>query len=348
MKSNFYQRILKEIEHDDSSQAYILTITDGKNIGSKLFIRQGSNGITDFDITYEDSSLKPYWQDVLSIVQLEKAPYLESTMGIFVESLNPKVQVVVCGGGHVSLALSRLCDFMGYELTVLEDRQEFGNHQKFPNARRIIVDSFESIFKNNSFDKNSCFVIATRGHLCDSVCLENIMELDFCYAGMIGSKRKIAKTKELMISKGFSQEQFNLIKTPIGLPIGGQTPEEIAVSIIAEIIQHINLTSRSYFSDILKNALMSENDNMVIAKIISKSGSSPRGIGSQMIIKKDASIIDTIGGGMIEFSAINEALNILNQEAPASSIKHYILNNEEAASLGMWCGGNIDIFFDTI
>jgi len=348
MKENFYKKILKAGGDAGSSQAYLLTITQGPDIGSKLFIREGSKGSTDFDIMYEDESLKPYWEDVLSIVKLEKSPYLESTIGVFVESLNPKVQVVVCGGGHVSLALSRLCDFMGYELTVLEDRQEFGNHQKFPSAKRIIVDSFENIFEQSSFDKNSCFVIATRGHLCDSVCLENIMKLDFCYAGMIGSKRKIVKTKELMISKGFSQEKFDLIKTPIGLPIGGQTPEEIAISIIAEIIQHINLSSRSYFSEILKNALISENGNMVIAKIISKSGSSPRGIGSQMLIKKDASIVDTIGGGLIEFSAIQEAISILDQEAPAASSKHYLLNNEEAASLGMWCGGNIDIFFDPI
>jgi len=348
MKENFYKKILKAVGDGDSSQAHLLTITQGKKIGSKLFIREGSKGSTDFDIMYEDASLKPYWEDVLSIVKLEKSPYLESTMGVFVESLNQNVEVVVCGGGHVSLALSRLCDFMGYELTVLEDRHEFGNHQKFPNAKRIIVDSFENIFEHSRFNKNSYFVIATRGHLCDSICLENIMKLDFCYAGMIGSKRKITKTKELMISKGFSQEQFDLIKTPIGLPIGGQTPEEISVSIIAEIIQHINLISRSYFSEILKDAVMSENGNMVIAKIINKSGSSPRGIGSQMLIKKDSSIIDTIGGGMIEFSAIQEAVRILDQETPAASVKHYILNNEEAASLGMWCGGNIDIFFDPI
>lgn len=345
MNTNFYKSLLPKID-SHAHNSYILTIADGENLGSKLFLSFDKNNNEFTNLTYEDSSLEDFWQNIISKIEFSRAPYLDEN-GIFVESLNPKIQLIVCGGGHVSLALSKLSDFMGFELTILEDRAEFGNYQKFPNAKNIIVDSFDNIFKNNSFDKNACFVIATRGHICDALCLENVMNLEYCYAGMIGSKRKIAKTKDLMLSKGFSEEAFDNIKTPIGIPIGGQTPEEISISIMAEIIQTLNQNPRSYFSEIIKNSISSEDEKMILAKIIYKSGSSPRGIGSQMIIKKDGSTIDTIGGGLIEFSAIKEAVNILNTN-PYPLRKHYVLNTEEAASLGMWCGGNLDILFDII
>ena len=350
MNTNFYKNITSYLSTKDliTDEAYILSIVEGENIGSKLFLsidnKFDKKGI--FNKVEYDSKLENFWNELIPKIKFENAPYLDDS-GIFVESLNPKVQLVVCGGGHVSLALSKLSDFLGFELTILEDRAEFGSYEKFPNAKSIIVDSFENIFKNHSFSKSSCFVIATRGHICDATCLENVMKLEFCYAGMIGSKRKIAKTKDLMLSKGFSEETFSKIKTPIGLPIGGQTPEEIAVSIMAEIIQTLNQTPRSYFSEVIRDSIEKENDTMVLAKIVSKSGSSPRGIGSQMLIKKDASTVDTIGGGLIEFSAIQEAINLL-KENPIAFKKHYILNNEQAASLGMWCGGNLDIFFDII
>lgn len=345
MKLNFYKHILSTNSKLDSP--YILTITEGPHIGSKLFLSLDKNSNPETSsFTYENSELADFWSKSISSIDFKKAPYLDDS-GIFVESLNPKVQLVVCGGGHVSLALSKLADFMGFELTILEDRIEFGNYDKFPNAKNIIVDSFENTFENHTFDKNSCFVIATRGHICDAACLESVMKLDFSYAGMIGSKRKIAKTKDLMLSKGFSEETFNKIKTPIGLPIGGQTPEEIAISIMAEIIQTLNETPRSYFSEIIGDAISNTDEKMVLAKIVSKSGSSPRGIGSQMLVKKDGSTVDTVGGGLIEFSAIQEAVNLL-KENPVAFKKHYILNNEQAASLGMWCGGNLDIFFDIV
>lgn len=354
MNTNFYKNTVSILNAKDSisNESYILSIVEGENIGSKLFLSFDKDCTNEFSKTSTfnmieyDAKLENFWNEVIPKIEFENAPYLDD-LGIFVESLNPKVQLVVCGGGHVSLALSKLADFMGFELTILEDRAEFGSYEKFPNAKAIIVDSFENIFSKNNFSKSSCFVIATRGHICDAECLENVMKLEFCYAGMIGSKRKIAKTKNLMLSKGFSEEAFAKIKTPIGLPIGGQTPEEIAISIMAEIIQTLNQTPRSYFSEIIKEAIEKESETMVLAKIVSKTGSSPRGIGSQMLIKKDGSTIDTVGGGLIEFSAIQEAVNLL-KENPIAFKKHYILNNEQAASLGMWCGGNLDIFFDII
>lgn len=344
--SNFYKTII-EASENNTKNSFVLTLTDKINTASKALAHTGHDGSIILDLV-QDSSLKAYWGNLLKKIDLGNPTYKDSDSSVFIESLSPKIQIVVCGGGHVSLALSKLCKFMDYDMIVLEDRQEFGNAKRFPDAKKIIVDSFDKIFQNNIFDPNACFVIATRGHSHDALCLENIMRRDFMYSGMIGSRSKIQKTKNLMLSKGFSQEDFAKIHTPIGLPIGGQTPEEIAVSIIAEIIQTINAEIKSYFSDSIKTAIRDLASPGVLAKIIEKKGSSPRGTGSQMLIRRDGSIADTIGGGTIEYLCIQEAVKLLHEDDPKPFIKTYVLSNEEAAGIGMWCGGTVDMLFDIV
>ena len=344
--SNFYKTII-EISENNTKNSFILTLTDEINTASKALVHTDHDGSIILDLV-QDPGLEEYWRNLLKKIDLGSLTYKDSESSVFIESLSPKIQIVVCGGGHVSQALSKLCRFMNYDMIILEDREEFGNTKRFPDAKKIIVDSFDTIFKNNTFDPNACFIIATRGHSHDALCLENIMRLDFMYAGMIGSRAKIQKTKNLMLSKGFSQEDFANIHTPIGLPLGGQTPEEIAVSIIAEIIQTINSDHKSYLSDTIKTSIIDSHSPLVLAKIINKKGSSPRGLGSQMLIRGDGSIADTIGGGTIEYLCIQDAVKLLGQDKPRPFIKTYVLSNEEAAGIGMWCGGVVDILFDIV
>lgn len=345
-RSDFYKDIISD-SANNKKDAFILTVTDESNLGSKALASRKQDGSISLDLI-QDSALEEYWKNLISGIDLSGSTYQDGETSVFIESISPRIPVVICGGGHVSLALSKLCKFMNYDLIILEDREEFANTARFPDAKRIIVDSFENIFENNDFEPNACFVIATRGHSHDALCLENIMRRDFMYAGMIGSRAKVQKTKNLILSKGFTEEDFDNIHTPIGLPIGGQTPEEIAVSIIAEIIQTINNDPKSYFSDSIKNAILSSDSPAVLAKIINKKGSSPRGIGSQMIIRIDGSIADTIGGGTIEHLCIQDAVKLLHEDEPRPFIKNFILSNENAAGIGMWCGGAVDILFDII
>ena len=345
-RSDFYKDIISD-SANNKKDAFILTVTDESNLGSKALASRKQDGSISLDLI-QDSDLEEYWRNLISGIDLSGSTYQDGETLVFIESISPRIPVVICGGGHVSLALSKLCKFMNYDLIILEDREEFANTERFPDAKRIIVDSFENIFENNDFEPNACFVIATRGHSHDALCLENIMRRDFMYAGMIGSRAKVQKTKNLILSKGFTEEDFDNIHPPIGLPIGGQTPEEIAVSIIAEIIQTINNDPKSYFSDSIKNAILSSDSPAVLAKIINKKGSSPRGIGSQMIIRIDGSIADTIGGGTIEHLCIQDAVKLLHEDEPRPFIKNFILSNENAAGIGMWCGGAVDILFDIV
>lgn len=350
-KSNFYKNVIDYFENnkidDFEKNAFVLTVTDKINTGSKALVHLASNSDVIIDFIQEPN-LKEYWNKLLNKIDFCSSIYESDETSVFIENLSPKNQIVVCGGGHVSLALSKLCKFMNYDMIVLEDRVEFGNAERFPDAKKVIVDSFDIIFENNEFDPNACFIIATRGHSHDALCLENIMRRNFLYAGMIGSRTKIQKTKNLMLSKGFTEEDFKNIHTPIGLPIGGQTPEEISISIIAEIIKIINENPKSYFSDTIKRAILESDSPLVLAKIVNKQGSSPRGLGSQMIIRSDGSSSDTIGGGTIEFLCINDGVKLLEDQNPHPFVKRYVLSNEEAAGIGMWCGGAVDVLFDII
>lgn len=340
VNSKFYKKAFETIENGNS---YLLTVTQGPRIGQKLIIKKG-------ELLPQNNDMLPFWEEFVPYINWEKIPYHDFENNIFVESLSQEVQIVMCGGGHVSYALSKLTDFLGYHITVIDDREEFANKERFPNAKRIICKSFAKAFETENFSADSCFVIVTRGHVDDALCLEEVMKRDYRYAGMIGSRSKIGKCRDLILSKGFSSEEFNRVHTPIGLDIGGQTPEEIAISIIAQIIQELNKHSYSTHVDreIIETIKNHPEQRYVLAKIVSKKGSSPRGVGAQILVKNDSSIIGTIGGGKIEHSVITLATQLLNQKIPKPTRQQYALNTKEARALGMWCGGDLEIFFDII
>ena len=175
----------------------------------------------------------------------------------------------------------------------------------------------------------------TRGHKADYDCVKKILSVPYRYIGMIGSKLKVQKTFENLIAEGVSEEAVKTIHAPIGLAINAQTPAEIAVSILAEIIQVKNRTRSACASAQLLN--VSEKGTLCV--IIDKSGSAPRGIGSMMFVGKER-IIDSIGGGPIELAAIEQAKN-----CDRVMIKKYDLSNQESEKLGMICGGTNTVLF---
>ena len=158
----------------------------------------------------------------------------------------------------------------------------------------------------------------TRGHLGDSACARQILRRPYTYLGMIGSKNKVKLTREKLLGEGFSEEQLNSIHAPIGLPIGGHMPAEIAVSIAAEIVQEKNRYDVSYIDGAVEDAVR-KKENGIMITIISKSGSSPRGTGSKMFIDKDGNSYGSIGGGNVEFQALKYA-----PEAQHGEIRKYL------------------------
>lgn len=155
---------------------------------------------------------------------------------IFIEVVMQKPRIAMIGAGHVGFAVSRLAEFLGYSLSIIDDRQEFANNEKYPMAVEIFFDQdIEKAIEHVSIDRNTYIIIATKDS--DLKALRKVMNSDAAYIGMIGSRRKVAIVKEQLKNEGFPQEKLQSVYAPVGLDIGSETPEEIAVSILAEILK---------------------------------------------------------------------------------------------------------------
>ncbi|MDR3576549.1 MAG: XdhC family protein [Anaerolineaceae bacterium] len=146
--------------------------------------------------------------------------------------------VFIFGAGHVSQKLALLTEMVGFRTVILDDRPEFANRQRFMHADEIIVlENFKNAFTGLDIDSDSSLIIVTRGHLNDAVVLEQALKTRAGYVGMIGSKRKREMVYQELADRGTSTAALQTVHSPIGLPIGADSPEEIAVSITAELIQ---------------------------------------------------------------------------------------------------------------
>jgi len=145
--------------------------------------------------------------------------------------------VFIFGAGHVAKYVAAICKMVHFRTIVLDDRDEFANSSRFPAADQIIVlDNFENVIETLSIDINSYIVIVTRGHRHDQTVLSQALQTGAGYIGMIGSRKKRDAIYANLLNEGFTQQDINRVHSPIGLEIAAETPEEIAVSIAAEMI----------------------------------------------------------------------------------------------------------------
>jgi xanthine dehydrogenase accessory factor len=126
---------------------------------------------------------------------------------------------------------------VGFRLVVVDDREEFANRQRFPWADQVLAADYESCFDHLEFNDHTYAVIVTRGHLHDANVLAAVLARPYRYVGMIGSRRKRNMIYDRLLADGVSPDKIKTVHSPIGLSIGAETPEEIAVSIVAELIQ---------------------------------------------------------------------------------------------------------------
>lgn len=158
--------------------------------------------------------------------------------GSFVEDFKQRSRAFIFGGGHVAKALEPVLRHVDFETYIIDDREEYANPERFPQAAATIVCSdFEHCFDEIEVDEDSYLIIVTRGHRGDLTVLRQALKKPHAYLGMIGSRRKNSLLFETLREEGFSEEELQDVHAPIGLEIGSETPEEIGVSITAEIIQ---------------------------------------------------------------------------------------------------------------
>jgi xanthine dehydrogenase accessory factor len=156
---------------------------------------------------------------------------------VYIEPIIPMSTLYIFGGGHISFSLARIGKMLGFRIVVIDDRKEYANPERFPEADKTIADDYTNVFSQISVNNFSYIVIVTRAHAYDQTVLEWAITTDAKYIGMIGSRKKIEKIYDNLIAKGASGDDLKRVHAPIGLDINAETPEEIAVSILAEIIK---------------------------------------------------------------------------------------------------------------
>ena len=157
-------------------------------------------------------------------------------MDVFIEPIEPAPHLFILGAGHVGFQLGQIAPNVGFRLHVVDDRQKFANHERFPAADEVVVESLDQWVTTAQIPASSYVVVLTRGHRQDFDVLRALSSRTFRYVGLIGSRAKVARLTEALIDAGVPAEWIKQLRAPIGFDIGAVSPEEIAVAILAELI----------------------------------------------------------------------------------------------------------------
>jgi len=172
---------------------------------------------------------------------VEAADEQGSPLRIAIEIVRPKLQLVIFGAGHVGQSVALMGALIGYDVIVIDDREEFASRRRLPDPRiELLVSDYASAASKVSISSSTAVVIVTRGHQYDEACLKSVLGSNAIYLGMIGSRRRVLSVFKKLESEGVSERELQLVHAPIGLKIGARSPQEIAVAILAEIIDHVN------------------------------------------------------------------------------------------------------------
>jgi xanthine dehydrogenase accessory factor len=192
------------------------------------------------------------WSAAREVMDTERSRHLHFSLGqdaaydnglicggqldVFVEPILPQPRAIIFGAGHISKSLSKIANMAGWSTTIVDDREMFANRERFPEAEEIFSDEYEKIFPELSVNDNTYLVIVTRGHRDDMRVLKWAVGTPSRYIAMIGSKRKVISVIKELEKEGLPASAFERIFAPMGFDIGAISPEEIAVSVVAEMI----------------------------------------------------------------------------------------------------------------
>jgi xanthine dehydrogenase accessory factor len=202
--------------------------SNGKKMGSLLGMKEIEESITD-----RMKQLLDERQPVSIIFRDEEG----NPLNIFLEPVISAPILYLFGGGHVASQVVPLASNVGFSVVVIDDRPDFARPENFPAAEEVHNFPFDSVMDRLPVNESSYIIIMTRGHSYDKVVLSQALRTPAVYIGMIGSRRKISIIYDKLLEEGFSREQLDKVRSPIGIDIGAETPEEIAVSIVAELIK---------------------------------------------------------------------------------------------------------------
>lgn len=328
-----------------SGEPILLTVAKGSASGEKAVMSDGK-------IIWEKKENGFFSEHKEEASALKRCGLYEvAGQQVFCDRIGGQEHVVICGGGHVSMPVIKIGIMLGWKVTVLEDRPQFADHAREAGATEVICLPFEDALDRIKGDPDTYFVVLTRGHRYDQVCLEKIIQKEHAYIGMIGSRRRSAMVKQNLIDKGCDKAVIDEVKSPIGLNIGAETPEEIGVAIMAEIIEVKNREKRvcGYPEELLEAIWDTVRPGKkVLATIISRKGSAPRNVGSKMLILEDGGCVGTIGGGCMEAEVLRKARVMMHDNLVELRTEHVDMTGDDAEEEGMVCGGTIEVLLEPI
>jgi xanthine dehydrogenase accessory factor len=189
---------------------------------AQTIIRTERPRLMSFDLTEDDAD--------------ESGLICGGTMEVYVEPILPDPTLFIFGAGHVGQCIAEAVKGLGIKVAVVDDRIKYASRERFPSAEAIYVDAWETVFDKLNVSDSSYLIVATRGHREDLTCLRYALRSPARYIGLLGSRRKIGLFHETLEKEGFDPACFERISSPVGLEIGSETPEEIAISIAAELV----------------------------------------------------------------------------------------------------------------
>ena len=343
-------RLLSEIDALNAvpcGATAVLTVVEGRDFGDKCLLSSG-------ELRWERDEGGFFARNIAAIRDVDRGGTLEiEGQRVFCEPLGQEKTLVVCGGGHVAIPVIGIARLLGMPVTVLEDRPAFAENARRAGADRVICAPFEEGLEQVAGDGDTFFVIVTRGHGSDVQCLEAVSRKPHAYIGMIGSRRRVALVKKHLIEdRGCDPAVIDGIHMPIGLAIGAETPEEIAVSIMAEIIQVKNGSGRNacWPRDMLQAIVdpAAQGTPRALATVVERRGSAPRGPGARMLVWPDGHALGTVGGGFVEGEVLRAACQRLRDGATAPCLFRARLDADAATREGMACGGEVTVLIETI
>jgi xanthine dehydrogenase accessory factor len=336
-----YAQLLQALEHGE--EAILVTVCEGSNAVHTLHTGDSAAG----------------WNNRRGN---ENSLYIEKNGArmTIVERFTPRSRMFVFGGGHIAVPLAHIAAMLKFDVVVYDDRPSFANRERFPSAKEVICESFERAAELVAMRPSDYAVIVTRGHKHDESCLRMILSgNEPYYTGMIGSRRRVAIVRKQMKDEGFPPERVDALHSPIGLAIGAVTPEEITISILAEIVRERRMkfswtdggsaSSRLGESDadigLLEWLARQDDEKGALVTILSTEGSTPRSAGAKMAVRPDGGTIGSIGGGCAEADILREAHDIIMNGG--FRFKNIDMT-DSADENGMVCGGRMTVMIEHI
>ena len=268
----------------------------------------------------------------------------------------PRERLILLGGGHVALALARIAAMLDFAVTVVDDRQAFANRERFPEAEAVVCEAFEPAIGGLKVRANDYVCVLTRGHRWDGECLRALLSgTEPYYLGMIGSRGRVKGLLGTLAEEGFNRDAIARIHAPVGLMIGAVTPEEIAVSICAQLIERRRAKPAEERETALEQTntdlamlrfLAREGERRALCLVLDTNGSTPVKAGAIMGVDALGRGYGTIGGGCGEAAAMKRARELLGTGETA--VIEVEMLDDPAGNDGMTCGGTMTVYLEDL